>query len=173
MAAAAQILAGPSGAAIISLAAIASIGGNLLASMLTSPRLTFALTEEGALPPWFGEVHARFATPVNSVLAYGGISLALALSGAFAKLAVMSALARVGVYLLCTLALVRLRRDGPRRRPLMTAWRATAPIVAAALCLWGVAQAKSEAWTLLALFFIVGVALYALARWRLSVVGHI
>lgn len=166
LSAAAQILAGPAGAAAITLAAIISIGGNLFAGMITTPRVTYALAEEGSLPPWFGALHARFATPVNSILFFGVAVGALAMSGAFVWLAVMSSLARMVIYLVCTGALVKLRRDAPAPTgaPLPLRW--AAPVLAAALCVWAMAQASGEAWLFLLGFTAAGSALYALARWR-------
>lgn len=168
LSAAAEILAGPAGAAAITLAAIVSIGGNLFAGMITTPRVTYALAAEGSLPRWFGALNTRFATPANSILFFGVVVGALALSGAFVWLAVMSALARMVIYLVCTGALLKLRREAPapaRNLPArLLGW--IAPPLAALLCVWAMAQASGQAWAFLAGFCLAGAALYALARWR-------
>ncbi len=168
LAAAAEVLAGSWGAQAMAAAAMVSIGGNLLASSIVTPRLTFAMADEGALPRWFAGVNARFATPANSILAFGLIVAVLAASSAFVWLAVMSALARMFVYLACMGALVkRLRIDGARL--LLYA----APVLGAGLCAWAIAQAKLDAWAFLGGFAAVGAAIYAATRWfeRRSAVG--
>jgi amino acid transporter len=166
LAAMAEKLAGPVGAVLISIAAIISVGGNLFASMIATPRLTYAMAEEGALPGWFGKLHQRFATPVNSILVVGVIAGALAMSGAFVWLAVMSALARMIIYLTCTAALVKLRRDAPEPAAKGRVLRWAAPVIAAGLCFWAGAQAELKSWAVLAAFAAAGTLLYALGRWR-------
>lgn len=168
LAAAATKLAGPIGASAISLAAIVSIGGNMFGSMMTGPRLTFAMGEEGALPRWFAVVNERFATPANSIALYVVIACALATSGAFAALAVMSSLARMLLYLFCTAALLKLRQhDAPARRPLgALILRYGAPVVTVVLCVWAAAQADWAAWRVLGAFVLGGAMLYALVQWR-------
>jgi amino acid transporter len=166
LAAAAQTLAGPWGAMAIAVAAIVSVGGNLFASSIATPRLTFAMGEERSLPAWFAVVHARFATPVNSILVFGLIVGALSMSGAFVWLAIMSSLARMIVYLICTAAVIKLRRAAPkRRRPVgETIIRWTAPPLAAGLCIWAITQAKPDAWLFLAAFAGAGCLLFAFGR---------
>jgi len=44
--------------------------------------------------------------------------------------------------------------------------RWASPVLAAALCLWAMAQADGRAWAFLLGFAALGGALYALARWR-------
>lgn len=173
LAAAAAMLAGPWGAVAITLAAIMSIGGNLFASLLAAPRVTFAMAEEGALPQWFGAVHPRFATPANSILAMGVLAGVLAGSGAFAWLAAMSSLARLIVYLSCTATLPKHRRDAPAKKhgALASVGRIAAPLAAIALCVWAATQAKPEAWGFVGAFALVGTALYFITRWRRGALG--
>lgn len=168
LAAAASVLAGPWGAAAITLAAIISISGNLFASMIATPRLTFAMAEAGTLPAWLGQVNRRFATPANSILLMGVIGGALAVSGAFVWLAAMSALARMVVYLTCIAGLPKLRAAAPKetRGAGSHVWRMAAPIAAGALCLWAMAQAKLDAWQFIAAFAAFGTLLYLFSRWR-------
>jgi basic amino acid/polyamine antiporter, APA family len=166
LAAMAEKLAGPTGAALIAIAAIVSVSGNLFASMLATPRLTYAMAEEGALPAWFGKLHSRFATPANSIVVVGVIAGALAISGAFVWLAIMSALARMIIYLTCTAALVKLRRDAPQPVEGRRVLRWIAPAVAVGLCIWAGAQAEMNAWLVLAAFAAAGTLLYAVSRWR-------
>lgn len=175
LAAAAAMLTGPWGAAAITLAAVVSISGNLFSVMLTAPRVTFAMAEVGSLPRWFGAVHARFATPANSILALGVLAGVLAGSGAFAWLAAMSALARLVVYLACTATLPKHRRDAtPQTRSFVTqAFRIIAPLAVVGLCVWAAAQAEARAWALLGGFAVVGTLLYVVSRWRRGATGSI
>lgn len=167
LAAAAQALAGPWGATAIAAVATASIFGNAFGSFLSTPRITFAMAEEGSLPAWFGGVHRRFRTPANSILAYGVFTAALAISGAFVWLAIIASLTRMLVYLICTAAMLRIRaqrRDEPHSIGTQVA-RTVTPLFAAAFCAFAISQARADAWEFLGVFAAVGAAVYLLSRW--------
>ncbi len=163
-----RVLAGGVGAVVISLTAVASIGGNLAANMLSVPRLSFALGEQGLLPPWFAKVHPRYATPGNSVLLFGVFCLILTLTGSFVLLAGASSLARLAAYVISILGLPRIRRSaapdvaaGAFRLPL--GW--TIPLIALVLCIWIAVHAPVNAWLLTLGLLSVGLFLFAATRW--------
>lgn len=164
-----RVLAGPVGAAVITLTAVFSIGGNLSTIMLAVPRLTFALGEQRLLPGWFSRVHDRFSTPGNSILFLGGLALAFALSGTFAMLVAASVLTRLISYVLCIAALPIITKNATEES------RANAyklfggyaiPVFALLLCLWITAQASVDAWVLTGQMLAVGLLLYWVARQR-------
>jgi amino acid transporter len=165
-----RVLAGGAGAVAIALAAVFSIGGNLAATMLSIPRLSYALSEQGLLPVWFGRIHPRFHTPGNSVLLFGAFCLLLALTGTFKLLIGASSLARMIAYVLSIGGLPSIRRQASAevaakafRLPLGF----LIPVIALTLCLWIAASAPPSAWYLLLGQAAVGVLLYALVRFRL------
>jgi basic amino acid/polyamine antiporter, APA family len=156
LAAFAERLVGPAGALLLVITALASVAGNACGSMTSTPRVTFALAEQGSLPRWFGTVSPRFATPANSVLFMGLIVAALALSGSFVWLAIVSTLARLAVYSLCIAALPRAQKPGA------TIW---AMVVAGlAVCLWAACQSRWQSWAALGAAVLAGLLLYLFAR---------
>lgn len=106
----AAALIGDTGALIMLIAIIASVGGNLLSAMFTTPRMTYRMALDGSLPALLGRVHPRFQTPVISIVLYGAASFAFAVSGGFVWLAGLSVLARLVLYVVCICALPRLQR---------------------------------------------------------------
>lgn len=56
-------LLGPTGAWLVMAGVAVSVGGNLMGSMFSTPRVTYRLARDGNLPRWFGAVHPRFRTP--------------------------------------------------------------------------------------------------------------
>ena len=151
-------LAGPSGAAMLTLAAIASLSGSLHGLMTSAPRVTHALGALGDLPRWFARVHPRFETPANSILFLALLSCALAISGSFVWLAVVSTLARMIVYAVTIAALPRARPDK------RLAWPHRAVAGAGILvCLWAAAQADAKTWLTMIALAAVGLLLYAVA----------
>jgi len=80
--------------------------------------MIFAFGRDGALPQFFAHVHPRYRSPDVAIIAYAAIAFALSVSGTFEKLAVLSNVAVLLMYLLCCAAcwfLVQrdVRADGP------------------------------------------------------------
>ncbi len=157
----ATVLFGAVGAAVLTLGAVFSIGGNLMTSVFSAPRMTWVLALDGLLPAWFGAVHERHRTPHLSIGFYGAISLALALTGTFVWLAVMSTLVRLMAYMVTIAALPRLGRitDAPERAIHLPGGMLI-PILALLLCLWLVVQAPLSAWLTLVGFAVAGTVIY-------------
>jgi amino acid transporter len=151
-------LAGPFGAAALTLTAMASLAGSLHGIMTTTPRVSHALASRRDLPAWFGRVHARFETPANSILFFAVLAAALAISGSFVWLAVVSTLARMIVYAVTIAALPR--APGERR---LTAGHWLLGAAGIFICAWAASQADLKAWSTLAALSAVGLLLYALA----------
>lgn len=147
---------GPAGALILSVAAIMSLLGNISGGITSTTRATYAMSRDGLLPGWFGQVSARFATPVVSILFMGVLVAALALSGSFIWLAVVSTLARMVVYGLGIAALPRLEQGTPM------VWGLT--VIGIGLCAWVAAQSGWDAWRILLILAGSGVVLFAVAR---------
>lgn len=164
-----SVLAGTAGILGITAAAVFSIGGNLASNMLTVPRLTFALARRQMLPGWFGRIHAVHATPGNSILFFGALTLAFGLSGSFAWLAAASSLTRLLVYLLCIAALPMIRRRADaesRAHSFRLKGGYLVPVLAFALCTWVAWQATVGSWQITGGLLLAGVVLYAVARVR-------
>ena len=161
LAAFAEALVGPIGAVVLAATALFSLAANLSSARPSAPRVTFALTRQGSLPRWFGVVHARFATPANSILFMGLVIAALAISGSFIWLAVVSTLARLFVYAISIAALPATRRASG-----LAAGPVTLILVAGGLgvCLWAAAQSTAQSWAALAGAVAAGLLLFLLAR---------
>ena len=154
-------LAGPAGAMILTLAAIASLGGNLHGIMTSTSRVTYALGARGDLPRWFASVHPRFVTPANSIAFLALLAATLALVGTYVWMAVISTLARLIVYAVTIAA-----RPWAPGQPKPRLWFYAMGAAGIALCIWGAAQATAEAWSTLAALALAGALLYLIAVWR-------
>ena len=129
---AAAVFLGAGGALLVGVGSIVSMTGNNAGQVLTGARMIFALAEHGQLPVWFGRVHPKYRTPANAVLFTSAVALALALSGSFAKLAVVAAVARLIMYAGCAAAVLKVRRrpDGLRPATFVIPLGPVVPIVA-------------------------------------------
>lgn len=161
----ALILMGSAGAGILTLGAVFSISGNLTSSMLSAPRMVYAMAHTGSMPAWFGAVHARFQTPANAIIFYGVFAALLALSGGFVWLAAMSTVVRLLVYVGCIATLPVLHRkigefDGQFRLPGGMA----IPVLALLPSLWLASHASLKSWLVTGGFMVIGALLFAITR---------
>ena len=92
--------------------AAVSMAGWLASDILSTPRVLFAFSRDRMLPQVFGRVHPRNHTPYVAISVYAGLAMLLALTGTFAELAVLAALASAGLYIGVCLAAWHLARRG-------------------------------------------------------------
>jgi APA family basic amino acid/polyamine antiporter len=157
----ALILMGTAGAAVLTLGAVFSISGNLTSSMLSAPRMLYAMGQLGSLPGWFGAIHPRYQTPANSILFYAAFSIILALSGGFVFLAVMSTVVRLMVYVMCIATLPVLHRKlGEFEGQFRLYGGMTIPVVALILSIWLTTHASMKSWVVTGAFMALGGVLY-------------
>ena len=113
LAAAARVFMGDVGTTVIAVGALLSIYGYLSSMILNTPRLTFALAEQGDFPRVFAAVHFRFRTPYVSIVVFAALLWILAFTGSFQWNVVLSAVARLFYYGIVCAALIVLRRRAP------------------------------------------------------------
>lgn len=162
-----NVLMGTIGAIVIVLTAIFSVTGNVTTSIISSSRISFAMAQDGCLPQWFGEIHEKYNTPVNSLVFLGILVFLLAISGTFVYLAVASALIRMLAYAICVLALpvIRKKADEETRSAAMTLpGGMLIPGIAMLVSLFAISQSTLSSWAYLGGFFLLGNLLYFFSR---------
>ena len=131
--------------------------------MLATPRLLFAFARDGLLPARLGAVHARFRTPHVAIIAYAATACALALSGSFRALAVLSAVGILLVDLACCAAVLALRRQGDtraERAPFRVAGGPAVPLLACAVVVWLLTSARAAEFLAAAGVVVIATVLY-------------
>jgi APA family basic amino acid/polyamine antiporter len=106
---AAAALVGPIGAFIVTLGALLSMAGTNSGTVLEGSRMLYALSLDRRMGP-ISYVHPRFRTPSVAIVIHVGVAMILAVGGSFAKLALLSAVARLTTYLFTCAAVPRLRK---------------------------------------------------------------
>jgi amino acid transporter len=131
IASAAAAIIGPAGAFVVTLGAVLSMAGTNSGTMLEGSRMLFALSLDRRLGP-VSYVHPKFRTPSVAILIHAAVALVFALTGSFATLALLSAVARLTTYLFTCAAVPRLRKlgDGFRTPGLVI------PILGTLISLW-------------------------------------
>ena len=153
-------LFGPVGAIVLMVGVAASVLANLLGSMFSATRVTYALSLEKSLPSWFGEVHSRYLTPANSVVFFGLAAFLLAVFGSFTVLAAMTVLSRLFLYGMSCAAIPKLRSQFRGEGRFILKGGYTIPVLGIGACLWLMLQVSFQSVWLTAIFVGIGSLLY-------------
>jgi amino acid transporter len=108
---AAAVLIGPLGAILVTLGALLSMAGTNSGTVLEGSRMLYAISLGRPRLRAISYVHPRFRTPSVAILIHVLFAAVLACAGSFAKLAMLSAVARLTTYLFTCAALPFLRRS--------------------------------------------------------------
>ncbi len=157
---------GSPGRTLILVAAIVSALGYVSGDMLASPRLLFAFGRDRLLPARLGAVHARYRTPHIAIIVYAALSCAVALSGSFRVLAVLSAVGILLVDLACCLAVLELRRRDVRTEgvPFRVGGGPLVPLLACAVVMWLLTSARAAEFLAVAGVLVISSLFYLLRR---------
>jgi amino acid transporter len=154
------------GAVILMIGVAASVIANLLGSMFSSTRLTYALSLDNSLPSWFGRVHPKYLTPANSVIFFGVSAFLLSAFGSFTVLAAMTVLSRLFLYIMSCAAIPRLRSRFVGEGKFILKGGFIIPILGILACLWLMLQVSERSIWMTALFIAIGSGLYWLGKKR-------
>ena len=118
----AQRLIGPTGVVFVASTVMLSTFGTLSATLLTAPRVFFAMADDGLFFRRVASVHPRFGTPSIAVLLAAALGVVFVLLQTFEQLADTFVTALVPFYALAVAAIFVLRKrpnyDPPFRTPL-------------------------------------------------------
>jgi len=157
--------AGEWGVLILSLGAMISIAGNVSNTTLVGPRYLFALARDGFGPSIFGRVHPRYRTPAVAIATQSALALALALSGSFVGLAMLSVIARLATYMGTAAAVPILRRRfGAHPDAVRLPGGLAIPVAALLLTLGLLASARGENLVAAAVALAIGALIYRFRR---------
>jgi basic amino acid/polyamine antiporter, APA family len=106
-------LFGRAGVVLVSVFVMISSFSSLNGSMLASPRVFFAMADDGLLFRAIAKVHPRYQTPHVAILLAAVLGMALVMSRSFERLTDTFVLAIWPFYALGVAAIYRLRRDRP------------------------------------------------------------
>lgn len=157
----AKRLMGPTGALILGLGVVFSIGGGNLTSLLTAPRLTFALSRDGSLPAWLGRVNERSRTPVNSIVFCGIFSMGMAVSQGFVWLVTLSTFVRLLSYALCIASLPKIEKTIPAEQgQFKLPGGLIIPAIGFLLTIWLISHSTLENFVIAGLIISIGTLIF-------------
>ncbi len=157
-------LFGPVGAILLMVGVAASVLANLISSMFSATRVTYALSLEKSLPRWFGEVHTRYLTPANSVIFFGVAAFLLAAFGSFTVLAAMTVLSRLFLYGMSCAAIPKLRPQFRGEGRFILKGGYAIPVLGIAACVWLMLQVSERSIWMTAIFIGIGSLLFWIGK---------
>ncbi len=133
--AAAGRLFGPAGATLMSLCVLISVFGCISATVISGPRVFYAMAKDGLFFRQIAAVHPRHRTPTRAILWQCLWSSALCLSGSYDQLYTFVIFAAVLFYALAGASVIVLRRRHPEwPRPYRTWGYPVTPILYVGVC---------------------------------------
>jgi len=149
--------------ALVSLGAVVANTAVLLVFQLGQPRIFFAMSRDGLLPPYFAKVHPRFRTPHVTTIWTG---LAVGVLAAFCNLDEMANLCNIGTLfafiLVCAGVIILRCKDPHRHRPFRAPGGLLAPLMGIAFCLYLMLGLGRISWIRFGGWLIVGLGIYFL-----------
>ena len=147
----------------IKLGAIAGLSSVILVMLMGQPRIFFAMSRDGLLPPVFSKVHPKFKTPYITTIMTGAVAMIV---GGLFPIGLLGELVSIGTLLAFVLVsggILMLRYKRPELvRPFKTPFFPLVPILGVLTSLGVMATLPGDTWVRLIVWMVIGVAIYFL-----------
>jgi APA family basic amino acid/polyamine antiporter len=169
VAAAAGVAMGEWGRTLVLAGSAVSMFGYVSGMTLGVPRQLYAFARDGFLPAPLAAVHPRWHTPHVAILVQALVTVAIALTGGFERLALVANGAALLAYMACCAAAWELRRRDVRQGggvPFRVPLGGVVPVLAVLVIAALLTGLQSAEWKAMAILLLVAVPVYAVARMR-------
>jgi len=158
----------PTLAGLLLVGGAVSMLGYLTSDILSAPRILFGMGRDGFLPAILAKVHPTTRTPYVAIIVHVVLVCILALTGAFERLAVLSTLVVVEVYIAGCAAAVVLQRRGVAEegKPLNFVFTPIAAIIGIVSMIWLAFQGALEEVEAVAAALVIFSLIYVIALRR-------
>jgi APA family basic amino acid/polyamine antiporter len=154
---------------IISVGAISGITSVLLVLLLGQPRILFAMSRDGLLPPYLSRVHPRYKTPHLTTITTG---IVVAIAAALTPIDVSSELCSIGTlfaYIIVCAGVIVLRYSRPEiKRPFKVPLFPALPFLGVLLCSYLMISLPRTAWERFIVWLIIGLSIFVVYSRRHS-----
>ena len=145
----------------INIGAIAGLASVVLVMLMGQPRIFYAMSRDGLLPPFFGKVHPKFKTPYVATIITGAVAMVF---GGLFPIDILGELVSIGTLLafiiVCAGVLVLRYRSPDLHRPFRTPFVPLVPILGIGTCGFMMAFLPSTTWLRLGLWMALGLLIY-------------
>jgi APA family basic amino acid/polyamine antiporter len=148
---------------LVGVGAIAGLASVVLVMLLGQPRIFYAMSKDGLLPPLFSRVHPKFQTPYISTIITG--SVAAVIAGLF-PIGLLGELVSIGTllaFVIVSAGVLVLRYRSPNlHRPFRTPLVPVVPILAILICGYMMSGLPADTWLRLLIWLALGMVIYFL-----------
>jgi APA family basic amino acid/polyamine antiporter len=141
--------------------AVAGLASVVLVMLMAQPRIFYAMSRDGLLPPVFGRIHKKYQTPWLATIITG--SVAAVVAGLF-PIGLLGQLVSIGTlfaFVIVCAGILVLRYKRPElHRPFRTPLVPFVPIGGIVICAWLMYSLPSDTWWRLAIWMGIGLAIY-------------
>jgi APA family basic amino acid/polyamine antiporter len=146
---------------IIKLAAIAGLSSVILVMLMGQPRIFYAMSKDGLLPPIFSRIHPRFKTPYVGTILTGVVAMIIA---GVLPISILGELVSIGTllaFVIVCFGIIVLRRNKPDLyRPFKTPLVPWIPLLGAGFCFLQMAALPLDTWLRLIIWMFLGLLIY-------------
>jgi amino acid transporter len=162
----ARQLFGPIGVTMLVAGTAVSMAGYLSSDSMNMPRVLFRSAKDQVIPvKQLAYVHAKYATPYISIIAYAALTCFFAITGEFRQLAIFASSSALLIYLGVALAVIKFRMDKVREEAsFKIAGGYLVPIIAIVTIIWFLSNLSQKEVTGIAIFVAILTAIYFTIR---------
>lgn len=148
-------------AGIVSLGAVIAMTAVLLVFQYGQPRIFFAMSRDGLLPPVFAKVHPKYKTPHVTTIWTGVVVAVIAGLANIDEIVQLTNIGTLFAFVLVCIGIIVLRRKDPHRpRAFKTPFVPVVPILGALTCILLMAGLPWVTWERFILWLLAGMIIY-------------
>ncbi|WP_235699809.1 amino acid permease [Clostridium hydrogenum] len=149
------------GSALVSVGALFGLTSVLLVMMFGQTRIFFAMSRDGLLPKFLGQVNEKTKTPIKSTVI---VSVAAAIISGFLPIGIVSELTNIGTlaaFIIVSIGVIVLRKNRPDiERPFKCPLVPIIPIAAVVFCGYLIFKLNIETQLRFIIWFLIGMVVY-------------
>ena len=146
---------------LVKIGAIAGLTSVMLVMLLAQPRIFFAMSRDGLLPPAFSRLHPRFRTPHVSTILTGVVCATVAGLLPIGLLGELVSIGTLLAFVIVCAGVWYLRVKEPNReRPFRTPWVPIVPILGILICGYMMYGLPLDTWARLLVWMAAGLLIY-------------